>query len=103
ELEAGGEPAEASRRDDRGAARRELALIVVRVSLEDGAGDGEADDGVAEELQPLVVSARGLRMLVEVAAVDERLLEQVEVANREPEALREGGRPAHRDPDGRRC
>ncbi len=65
-------------------------------------GDGEVDDGVTEELEALVVAdgarrgARGARL------VDERLLEQVEVADREPESLREGlARVARRSPSGR--
>jgi hypothetical protein len=45
-------------------------------------GDGEADDDVAEELQAFVVAAPQLAVLVEPAGVGERLLQQVEVADR---------------------
>ena len=53
-------------------------------------GDGQVDDGVAEELEALVVAGGGVGVLVLPAGVDERLLEQVEVADREPEPRREG-------------
>jgi hypothetical protein len=59
-------------------------------------GDRQVDHGVTEELEALVVAARALAMFVQPAGMDERLFEEGEVADREPEALREGGRPAHR-------
>ena len=58
-------------------------------------GDGQVDDGVAEELEALVVAARRVAVLVEPAGVDERLLEQVQVADREAEPRREGLGGAH--------
>ena len=56
-------------------------------------GDGQADDGVPEELQALVVAPGGIRVLVEPAAVDEGLLEQVPVADRQAQSLRSAPRP----------
>ena len=76
----GREPGEPGRADDRGAAGGQHALVVGRVAPVQGLGDGEADDGVAEELEPLVVPGRGVRVLVQPAAVDERLGQQVAVA-----------------------
>jgi hypothetical protein len=92
------QPGKPHRGDDRGAARREHALIVVRVARVECLRHGEVHDRVAEELEALVVAARRLGMLVEPAGVDEGLLQQVQVTNREPEAFREGGGPAHRCP-----
>ena len=78
-----GEAGEAGRADDRRAAGREEALVIGRVRGEQGVGDREVDDDVAEELEPLVVTAGRVAVLVEPAAVDERLFEEVEVADRE--------------------
>ena len=50
-------------------------------------GDGQVDHGVTEELEALVVAERGVAVLVVPARVDERLLEQVEVADREAESV----------------
>ena len=61
----------------------------LRVAPVEGLGHGEADHRVPEELQPLVVTPGGVGMLVEPAAVDERLREQVAIADGEPEALRQ--------------
>ena len=98
ELEPGGQPGEAGRAHDRGAARGQHALVVGRVAPVQGLGDGEADDGVAEELEPLVVTGRGVRVLVQPAAVDERLGQQVAVVDGKPEALRQGVGRVHRAP-----
>ena len=49
-------------------------------------GDDGIDDRIAEELEALVVGASRLGVLVEVAAMDERLLEDGEVADGEAEA-----------------
>jgi hypothetical protein len=54
-------------------------------------GDDEADDGVAEELEALVVADGRVRMLVEPRSVDEGAREQDRVAEREPQALGELG------------
>ena len=77
------------RAHDRRAARREHALVVGGVAPVERLGDGEADHRVPEELQPLVVAPRGVGVLVEPAAVDERLREQVAITDRKPEALRQ--------------
>jgi hypothetical protein len=61
-----------------------------------GLGDGQADDDVAEELEPLVVAAGLVRVLVEPAAVDERLLDEAEIPDREAEAFGDGGCGTHR-------
>jgi hypothetical protein len=59
---------------------------------EEGVRDRQVDDGVAEELQPFVVADSGVLMLVEPAGVDERLAEQLQVADRDAEpAGKEGG------------
>ena len=58
--------------------------------------DHQVDDGVTQVLEALVVGACLVGMLVQEAAVDERLLDEADVANREPEAFGEGGRRAHR-------
>ncbi len=96
EIDPVGEARQAGRADDRGAARREKALVIGRVGGEQGVGDREVDDDVAEELEALVVAARRVAVLVEPAAVDECLLEKVEVADGKAEALRECGCRAHR-------
>ena len=62
---------------ERGAQLRELALVVLRRVLHQEVADGELEDGVAEELELLVVARvarRGER------AVRERSVEQVVVA-----------------------
>ena len=61
-----------------------------RVAGVERLGDGQVDDGVTEELEAFVVAARGIAVLVVPARVDERLLEQVEVPDREPDPRREG-------------
>ena len=101
EVEARGEARQARRAHDRRAARGQHALVVVGVAPVERLGHGEADHRVPEELQPLVVPARGVGMLVEPAAVDERLREQVAIADGEPEALRQRVGRVHRRP-GRR-
>ena len=49
------ETGEAGRGDDRRPTSREEPLVVVRVALVERLRDHQADDGVAEELEPLVV------------------------------------------------
>ncbi len=89
EVEPGGQAREPGRADDGGAARGQDALVVERVATEQRLGHGEVHHRVPEELEPLVVTAGGLGMLVEPAAVDERLREQVAIADGEPEAFRQ--------------
>ena len=78
---------EAGGAHDGRAARGQHPLVVGGVAAEQRLGHREADHRVAEELEPLVVAARGIGVLVEPAAVDERLREQVAIADGEPEAL----------------
>ena len=61
-------------------------------------GDREAHDGITEELEALVVAGGRVGMLVQPAAVDERLAQQVAVADGKPEALRQGVGRVHRAP-----
>ena len=67
EVDPAGETGKARGRDDRRAARRQVALVVVGMARVEGLGDGEVDHGVAEELEPLVVAGRGVGVLVEPA------------------------------------
>ena len=90
------------RAHDRGAAGGQHALVVGRVAPVQRLGDGEADDGVAQELEPLVVAGRGVGMLVQPAAVDERLGQQVAVAGREARGAPPGRRPGASRPRSRR-
>jgi hypothetical protein len=60
-------------------------------------GDHEADHGVAEELEALVVADRIVRMLVLPRAVDERAGQQRRVAEPEAEPLSELGRLTRRE------
>ena len=62
--------------DERRATRGEEALVLVGKALVEQAADDEADDGVAEELEALVVPRDGAGILVEVGAVDECLADQ---------------------------
>ena len=98
ELEPGRQPGEPRRADDRCPPGGQHALVVARVAPVEGLGDGEADDGVAQELEALVVTGRGVGMLVQPAAVDERLGQQVAVVDGKPEALRQGVGRVHRAP-----
>ena len=98
EVDAGREAGEPGRADDRRAARREHPLVVAGMALVERLGHGQAHDGVAEELEALVVARRGVGVLVQPAAVDERLPEQVAIADGKPEALRQGVGRVHRAP-----
>ena len=96
EVDAAGEARKAGGRDDRRTARGERAFIVVGMPRVQGLGDGEVHDGIAQELESLVVPAGGLGMLVEPTGMDECLLQQVKVPDREAEPLRDGLSPSHR-------
>ena len=85
EVEPAGEAGQAGRRHDRGAAGAQVALVVVGMTGVQRLGDGQVDHGVTEELEAFVVAGRGVTVLVVPAGVDERLLEQVEVADRKAE------------------
>jgi hypothetical protein len=60
-------------------------------------GDHEADYGVAEELEALVVAGGLVRVLVLPRAVDERAGQERRVAKPEPEPLSELGRLTRRE------
>jgi len=60
-------------------------------------GDDEADDGVAEELEALVMAGGLVGMLVEPGPVDEGAREQRGVIEGEPEPLGELVRGTRRD------
>jgi hypothetical protein len=62
----------------------------------EGLGDDQADHGVAEELEALVVTGGLVGMLVEPRAVDEGAGEERRVAERQPEPLGELGRGPRR-------
>jgi hypothetical protein len=63
--------------------------------LEEDLRHRKVHDGIAKELEALVVATRRVRMLMEVAAVDEGLVEEIGVAKLETKALRERGCPGH--------
>ena len=79
----------------RRAARGQRPLVVVGVSRVQGAGDGQVHDRVPEVLEALVVTGRLVGMLVQPARMDERLLEQVEVADREAQTVGDGLSGSH--------
>ena len=85
ELDARRETRESGRGDDGCPAGGEDSLVVLGMAGVEGLGDGEADDDVAEELEPLVVAACHLAVLVQPARMRQRLLEQVKVADRKGE------------------
>src|SRR5207249_11699183 len=64
------------RRHERGAKRRELAFRRVGETSIELFADDEIDDGIAEELEPLEIGGVLLRMLMEIRAVRQRVLEQ---------------------------
>src|SRR5450756_1398911 len=86
EVDAAGQPGEPLRAHDRGATRREDALVVRGMARVEGLGDNEADHRIAEELQALVVARRAIRVLVEPASVDQSALEQAGVTECNPKA-----------------
>jgi hypothetical protein len=61
-------------------------------------GDHQADDGVAEELEALVVTRDLVRVLVQPRAVDQRSGEETRLLEREPESVGQLGRQPRRDP-----
>jgi len=92
EVDARGEPREADRADDGSTPRGEEALIVGGMAREQRLGHDEADDRIAEVLEPLVVRRRVCGVLVQEAAVNERLAEKRRVAERQTKARREARR-----------
>ena len=66
EVEPGRQAREPGRAHDRGPARGQDALVIGRVAPVQRLGDREADDGVAEELEALVVAGGRVGVLVQV-------------------------------------
>jgi hypothetical protein len=62
---------------------------------EEGLREGEIDNGVAQELEALVVTGGGVRVLVQPAGVDEGLLDQVGFADGEAQPFRKSGGGSH--------
>ena len=96
EVDPAGKPSQAGRAHDRRPARGQDALVVVGTAVVERLGDDEADDGVAEELEALVVADRVVRVLVLPRAVDERAGQERRVAKPEPEPLSGLGRVTRR-------
>ncbi len=94
-----GQPRERRRRDDAGLHLRLVALAVRRKPREQHVGDDEAEHGVAEELERLVVDDAARRVLVRARSMRQRVLEQAEVAELVADALLERperlAEPAH--------
>ena len=90
-----GEPGQPDRRHDRCAAGAEDPLVVGGMGGEQAVGDRQVDDGIAEELEPFVVAGRVVGVLVQPAGVDERLGDEVRVADGETEPVRQGGGGSH--------
>jgi hypothetical protein len=82
QSESAGQPGQACRAHDRSSARRKNALIVVGMATIEGVRNSQTYNGVTEEFQALVVADGQVPMLVQVAAVNQRLLKQLEVTNR---------------------
>ena len=59
---------------DRGPPSGENALVVVRMATIEGVRNCQAHDRVAEKLKALVMAGGQVPMLVQIAAVDQRLL-----------------------------
>src|SRR5690606_14625908 len=62
-----------------GAPAGQLAFARVRILAPEQCGGGEPEDGVAEELHPLVVAAREIGALVDERAMRERVAQELEV------------------------
>ncbi len=89
ELDPAGQSGQPGRRHDRRPAGTEIALVVARMPSVERVGDREVDHGVTEELETFVVAEGDVRMLVLPARMDECLLEESEVPDREPDPQRE--------------
>ncbi len=66
----------------------------LRIALQKRLGNDQRDNRVAQELEALVGQA-GRRLLVDVAAVNQRLRQQREVVEAEPQALGQVPRRRH--------
>jgi hypothetical protein len=65
------------------------------VGREQSLREREVDDGVAEELEALIVASGRVRMFVQPAGVDEGLLDKVGIADGEAQPVRKSGRGSH--------
>ena len=74
-----------------GAGAGEFALAVVGESGVKFASGDPSEEGVAELFEAVVTDERGVGLLVEVGAVDERLAEQTLVVESRAERALEGG------------
>ena len=99
EVDPSREAGETGRADDRRPTGRQRALVVVRMAGEEGLRDGQVHDDVTEELEAFVVAAGGVGMLMQPARMDERLVEQVQVLDRQAEVRGDGRTRAHRRRD----
>ena len=75
-----GMPRQRLRRDDGGLDLRLLAFVVVRVLMEQRVGHDQAEHGVAEKLERLVVGHAARRILGRARLVRQRVLEQAAIA-----------------------
>jgi hypothetical protein len=94
-TETAGQTGKAGGADDRGSPSGENSLVIVRTATVQDVRYGQAHYRVAKELKALVVAGGKVPMLVQIAAVNQRLLQQVEVTDREPQPLGKSGRGAH--------
>ena len=106
QADAPGDPGKPGGADDRSPASGELALVGVGIAVVERLRDDQVDDGVAEELQPLVRLDALLGLLVGEAAVDERASDEGGIGDGEAEAPDQCGGVGRRAPTGscvRRC
>jgi hypothetical protein len=73
--------------DERGAVSGQPAFIGIRQAVIEEAADDQAQDRVAQELEPFVVARDELGILVRVGSVDERLNDGVGVGEDDAESL----------------
>ena len=90
-----GPAGQARARHDLGPAWREDADAIARRHGQEMLGDDQAEDGIADERQPIVVA--GVRVLVGVRAVRERLLEEPRIGELVIEETAERARRIRRD------
>ena len=86
EAELAGDLGQAELVDDAGAGLGQLALVALGRRVHEQVPDDEVEDGVAEELEPLVVGPAPRGVLVEVRLVRQRALEAGAIAEDVAEA-----------------
>jgi len=89
---------QAGARHDLGTARRKDANGVPRRHRPETFGDDQAEDRIADEGEPIVIN--GVRMLIGIRAVRERLLEEARISELVVEKTTEGARRIRRDGPG---